>query len=120
MYDDPILFFEFNQTVAKFNPDLQIANAGRLYQEDIKLKSDAYYRVTAEQRDFLIGYCYPLIHPFTQELCWFIEKDVYSQIMNSYGNGRVAAQEFLPITQETSDVATGYMAGSLETDGTGL
>lgn len=126
MYDDPILYFEFNQTVAKFNPDLQIANAGRLYQEDIKLKSADYYRVTAEQRDYLVGYCYPLIHPFTQELCWFIEKDVYNQIMNYYGAGRVAAQDFNVIPQTTQDVAEGYMANTLETTpgtntgGTGL
>ncbi|UQT03154.1 putative virion structural protein [Serratia phage vB_SmaS-Totoro] len=80
IYNDPLLIEAFNQTTAKFNPDLAIVNKSKLTREEIRVKSNNYYRVTPEQRDLCNFYSYPLIHPCTYELCWFIEKDVYNRL----------------------------------------
>lgn len=83
VYDDPITIEQFNKTTAMFNPDLEITNKSVLNKNNIALKSSNYYRVTPEQRDYLNYYCYPLIHPYTRELCWYISKEIYDIIMGN-------------------------------------
>lgn len=119
IYNDPMLLDDFNRTVAKFNPDLRIANQSTLYKEEIRLVSSNYYRVTPEQRDYMNFYAYPLAHPYTQELCWFVEKDVYNNIMNSLGNGSVANLDYtVPslTNQRDANNAQGYFSGAFDKD----
>lgn len=102
LYDDPVIIEAFNKVTAMFNPDLEIVNKGTLNKNNIAVKSQNYYRVTPDQRDYLNYYCYPLIHPYTRELCWFIEKDIYNYIMAN--DGAVATGTLSPLpTDETED-----------------
>lgn len=118
-YNDPILLREFNQTVAKFNPDLEIANVANLYNEEIRLKSSEYYRVPLNQRELFKGYCYPLIHPYTQELCWFISKDDYQALTNGIttaANGFDMVGDFTGIPEDTNSFQQSYFSGAQEVD----
>jgi hypothetical protein len=70
-YDDPILFEEFNRTVAYFNPGMQDGLRERDYQ---KLTVDEYNR-------YLKYSGYPHIDPLTQQLTWWVEKDKYRRLV---------------------------------------
>lgn len=116
IYNDPILLDEFNRTVAHFNPDLKIANASTLYKEDIKLVSNSYYKVTPDQRDYMNYYCYPLVHPYTQELCWYVEKSVYKEKMDGLGAGAIINLDYTVPKDTADDIVSGYMSGTLDTE----
>lgn len=75
-YNDPITFDEFNYLVGMFNPALKITSvnddgtltlAGAYYQIDTSLLKQANYWGT------------PLIHPYTNELMWFMNADEIQQ-----------------------------------------
>lgn len=70
-YDDPILFEEFNATVAAFNGDMVTGRREKALQ---KLTVDEYNR-------YLKYSGYPYIDPLTQELSWWVEKDKYRRLI---------------------------------------
>lgn len=111
IYNDPILIRAFNKVSAMFNSDLTIMNESSLATSDILIKSSNYYRVTAEQRDYMNYYSYPLIHPYTKELCWYVEKDVYNQIMGT--NGATANYTYQAIPDYPDDDAS-YLTSLLD------
>ena len=116
-YNDPLLLKEFNQTVAKFNRDLEIANADSLASEEIRLKSSNYYRVPLNQRDLFNGYCYPLIHPYTQELCWFIAKEDYNRLtagITMAPNGVDMIGDYQAVPEDAASFQTSYFSGASE------
>lgn len=113
IYDDPLLIRQFNKVVAMFNPDLRIINETSLNKSNIAVKSNNYYRVTPDQREYLNYYCYPLIHPYTRELCWFIEKPIYDLIMaNNYA---VPNYDYNALPNDTDDTYTGYQSNVWDT-----
>lgn len=96
VYNDPYSFSVFNYLVEMFNPDLRIKNVANLHREGIRVVGeDRYYRVTPDNLEILTGYCYPLIHPNTQELTWFIEKSVFNRI-TGYNPNNNQLKESLP------------------------
>jgi len=119
-YNDPILLKEFNDTVAAFNPDLEIVNRDSLYNSNIQLKSSDYYRVPVDQRDLFNGYCYPLIHPYTQELCWFIEKAEYQRLMQGIVRGADNASmsaDFKGVPETQESFSSSYFSAASTIDG---
>ena len=70
IYNDPILFKEFNDLVGYFNNDmLDNVRAQRL----VKLQ-------VAELNMFNTRGCYPRIHPLTHELEWWVPNDDYKAL----------------------------------------
>lgn len=118
-YNDPIILKEFNQTVAKFNPDMKIANADKLATEEIRLKSSNYYRVPINQRELFNGFCYPLVHPFTQELCWFVSKEDHARCVNGIAtapNGFDMVGNFTGAPETAESFQQSYFSGASEID----
>lgn len=93
IYNDPIAPFIFNRTVELQNPDMRVTNYANCHQDAGLAIAGAkdYYQVATDQRDLLNFYCYPLIHPHTWELLWYIEKEVYHSLVDtSLGDARLA------------------------------
>jgi hypothetical protein len=66
-YNDPILFFEFNQVVEAFNPDMWDSN-----------RSKSMKKIPKTNLTLFNGKGYPRIDPYTSELEWWIKKDEYN------------------------------------------
>ena len=72
-YNDPIIVYWFNKTVAIFNPDM----ADNVYKNNmVGLKPHEYFLFNNR--------AYPRIDPDTMELLWFVPLDVYNAINSGY------------------------------------
>lgn len=111
IYNDPIIIRAFNKVSAMFNSDLTIMNEANLASQDILIKGTGYYQVTPDQRELMNYYSYPLIHPYTRELCWYVEKTVYNQIMGA--NSATANYSFTPIPEDEDSDAS-YFSSLLD------
>lgn len=75
MYNDPILIYEFNETVKQFNSDM-----GDGYREKNFTKLDS---ATA---GLFNHFGYPYIDPTTWELQWWVRNDDYAALLNPVVN----------------------------------
>lgn len=123
-YNDPILPWEFNATVAMFNPDLEIvetpAGMQALVEGKVRLKNGAaYVQIPNDQLDYYNFKCYPIIHPATWELMWFLERDKYLEVVEALRVNVEITPEKLNDTNDSSPLAdptVGYRSGALDTE----
>jgi hypothetical protein len=76
-YNDPITIEEFNRLVSWYNPAMTIL---QVRESTVVLKGQNMIQL--RERDLVYGNFrgYPLIHPLTNELMWFVTRDQYNSI----------------------------------------
>lgn len=74
MWNDPLLIYTFNRTVATFNQNMR---SDRLNRSDSLM-----VELTFAERDVLRGRGYPRIDPRTFEMKWYAYRSDYDQVMN--------------------------------------
>lgn len=85
-YQDPILIYEFNETVFRANPGLKKAsNRGAPYDT-----SKEFVRMPTEAGNLLNHRGYPLINPDTYELEWYITNADWKKIVGEIENNSVS------------------------------
>lgn len=124
MYNDPILPWEFNDTVAMFNPDLEVMdNSPQALQaladgQLLLLRGDRYVQIPNSQLDYFTNECYPLIHPATWELMWFLEVERYREILEEIQGGSPEITPDVPNSptdgSPMANPSTGWMGASLD------
>lgn len=72
-FDDPVLVAEFNQVVGIFKPAMREANR---VSNMVKIEYGAM--------QLFNGLGYPRIHPDTYELEWYVLKDLYKDVIDTY------------------------------------
>lgn len=87
-YNDPITFYEFNKLVSMFEPALRITSADNNGGYTLA-GGDKYVQLTSDggELDMLqLGNYYgiPLIHPYTQELMWFVKPEEVQTIAAAF------------------------------------
>lgn len=76
IWNDPLLIYSFNRTVAMFNPHMRIDNLRR--------GNSLMIQLTPGERTLLKGYgVYPRIEPRTFEMKWYAFRSVYDQVITS-------------------------------------
>lgn len=75
MYNDPAIIERFNQTVANFHSGIR----NLVYLND----PNRMVKINTSVKEFFQNRGYPLINPSTSELEWWIEKEVYIDILTS-------------------------------------
>lgn len=122
-YNDPILAWEFNRTTAMFNDDLEIVEDSEglraLLDGKMKLKrGERYTQIPNSYLDYFNYECYPMIHPVTWELMWFIENDRYAEIMAKIQTqSSPISPEILNNPSDSSPLANpqyGFKSGALD------
>ena len=74
IYDDPILFYEFNQTVVLFNSDMSDAK-----------RPSAMTKLSLGEKTLFNYTGYPRINPDTSELEWWVANADYATIVENFG-----------------------------------
>lgn len=124
-YNDPILPWEFNRTVGMFNDDLKVidnTSAGIAALMDGKLllnRGSRYIQIPNEYLDYYNYECYPLIHPVTWELMWFLESERYNEIAQQLQESINISPEKLNDNSDGSPMANptyGYKSGALDNE----
>lgn len=119
-FDNPMVITEFNNLMARFNPDLELDPSFNLYTNaGLRIKgNDSYWQVGADQRDLCNFNASPLIHPITQELIWFIRRDKYQEITEEINGGLGEMPD--PVVENSvspiDNTVYGYKAGILDTE----
>lgn len=75
IYYDPILIYEFNQTVSEFNLDMADAN-----------REKAYVKVSIGDLPKVANRGYPRINPETLEMEWWVSRDIVKQAVADYNS----------------------------------
>lgn len=75
-YNDPAIFENFNNTVGMVNSDMARVMAG--------IDDGSMVRITEDVKFMFNFKGYPFINPETSELEWWIERNVYDDIIESY------------------------------------
>lgn len=122
MYNDPILPWEFNTTVGMFNSDLVVIDDDEGLQAlmDGKLKlarGERYVQVPNSTLDYFNYECYPLIHPVTWEIMWFITAERYNELMSKISEDIPISPEVLDSQKDSSPMTNpvyGWKSGALE------
>ena len=78
-YNDPILFEEFNDLAAIYNPGLTITSIGADGTLSI---TGNYIQLSSSEVKKYNNHGYPLIHPITHELTWWVSTDTYQSLSN--------------------------------------
>ena len=75
-YNDPITISEFNRLVGMFNPAMRIKAVGAT---TLQVQGSMFQ---LKERELIWGNYrgYPLIHPYTNELFWFVTKEQYDKL----------------------------------------
>lgn len=90
LYNDPILIHEFNQTVAIFNPDFyellnDTGNGADAYIPfDQRRPPAEYVRLKHAELALFNNIGYPIIHPDTYELMWYVPLADYNARMSGF------------------------------------
>lgn len=122
-YNDPILPWEFNQTVGLFNRDLELidndaSGIAALLDGKMKLaRGERYVQIPNAYLDYYNYECYPLIHPVTWELMWFMESERYNEIARELQQNITISPEKLNDAADGSAIANptyGYKSGALD------
>lgn len=121
-YNDPILPWEFDQTVAMFNSDLEIITDAQgleaLVEGKVKLaRGERYVQIPNAYLDYFNYDPYPLVHPVTWELLWFIPMEVYQARMDELNQPVTISPSVMNNPSDSSPMANpiyGYKSGALD------
>jgi len=75
IWNDPLLIYNFNRTVAMFNPHMRVSN--------LRSRSSLMVRLQPAERELLKGFgVYPRIEPRTFEMHWYAFRATYDALVN--------------------------------------
>lgn len=74
MWNDPLLIYMFNRTVATFNPNMRAERLNR--------PNSLMVQLTPAERDLMRSRGYPRIEPRTNEMKWYAYRSDYDAVIN--------------------------------------